>query len=420
MKVVHLSSSDLSGGAAIACKRIVDAQAINGIDSALLVQKKISSDPRVYSTTSNILSKLHYNYRLILDEGYIRLLTNQSRGRFSNPFFGKDISNHPLIVNADVINLQWINGGFLSLNTLRKIGSLRKPIVWTLHDMWAFTGGCHYVADCDKYLSECKQCPALRISSNRDCSSKIFIQKREIYNNLDLTILTTSRWLGREASRSGLLKNKKVVTIPTPIDSDLYKPLSKNSSREKMKLPLAKKIILFGAMNLSDERKGFKYLIEALKKINTLKEASYIELAVFGKIDESVLTKIPFKVNQLGRLKSETEIVAAYNSADIFAAPSLEDNLPNTIMESMSCGTPAVAFNAGGIPDMIDNNQNGILAKLKSSDELSDGLLKILFNDELRKKMSEESRKKVLKNFNSEVVVNKYKELYSNLIENRT
>jgi len=420
MKVVHLSSSDLSGGAAIACKRIVEAQAINGIDSALLVQKKISSDPRVYSTTSNILSKLHYNYRLILDEGYIRLLTNQSRGRFSNPFFGKDISNHPLIVNADVINLQWINGGFLSLNTLRKIGSLRKPIVWTLHDMWAFTGGCHYVADCDKYLSECKQCPALRISSNRDCSSKIFIQKREIYNNLDLTILTTSRWLGREASRSGLLKNKKVVTIPTPIDSDLYKPLSKNSSREKMKLPLAKKIILFGAMNLSDERKGFKYLIEALKKINTLKEASYIELAVFGKIDESVLTKIPFKVNQLGRLKSETEIVAAYNAADIFVAPSLEDNLPNTIMESMSCGTSVVAFDVGGIPDMVDNGKNGILAGLKSSDELADGILNLLSADELQKRMGEESRNKVLNNFNSQVVVSKYKELYSSLIKNRT
>jgi glycosyltransferase involved in cell wall biosynthesis len=410
----------LSGGAAIACKRIVDAQVLNGIDSALLVQKKISSDPKVYSTTSNLFSSIHYNLRFVLDEGYIRLLTNHSRGRFSNPFFGKDMSNHPLIVNADVINLQWINGGFLSLNTLRKIGSLGKPIVWTFHDMWAFTGGCHYVGDCKKFLTECKNCPALKLSSGNDLSNKIFNQKRTIFNKLNLTIVTTSRWLASEASRSKLLEGKRVHVIPTPIDSQIYRPINENLAREKLSLSSGKKIILFGAMNLNDERKGFRYLIEALKVIKTSSRNSVIELAVFGKLDERAISSIPFKINQLGQLKTEDEILAAYNSADVFVAPSLEDNLPNTIMESMACGTPVVAFDIGGIPDMVDNGKNGILTKPMSVEELAGGILKIISDDDLHGKMSIESREKILNAFDQASVARKYKVLYNNLIQNLT
>ncbi len=420
MKIVHLSTSDLSGGAAIACKRIVDAQALNGIDSALLVQKKISSDPKVCSTTTNLFSLLHYNLRFVLDEGYIRLLTNQSRGRFSNPVFGKDMSHHPLIVNSDIINLQWINGGFLSLNTLRKIGNLGKPIVWTFHDMWAFTGGCHYVGECTKFLAECKHCPALKLSSGKDLSNKIFNQKRSIFNKLNLTIVTTSRWLGNEASRSELLKGKQVEVIPTPLDSGKYKPIDKKEAREKLKLDSKKKIILFGAMNVNDERKGFRYLIEALNILKTSSGNLEIELAVFGKLNEIVIKKVPYKVNQLGHLKSETEIVSAYNSANVFIVPSLEDNLPNTVMESLSCGTPVVAFDVGGIPDMVENGKNGILTKPKSVEEIAAGILKIISDDDLQRKMSIESREKILKEFDQVSVVRKYKVLYNNLIQNLT
>ncbi len=416
MKVAHLSTSDLSGGAAIACKRIVDAQALNGIDSNLLVQKKISSDPRVYSTTQNFLSKLNYNLRLILDEGFIRLLTNQSRGRFSNPVFGTDITSHPLISESDIINLQWVNGGFLSLDTLRKIGSLGKPIFWTFHDMWAFTGGCHYVSDCQNYLTECGNCPALKFGSKNDLSYRIFNRKKKIYDKLNITIVTTSKWLASEASNSALLKTRKVFVIPTPIDSELFKPCDKKASRRKLNLPYDKKIILFGAMNLKDERKGFKYLIEATQIINELNELPDIELAVFGKIDERVLSSIPYKVNQLGQLKTENEIISAYNSADIFVAPSLEDNLPNTIMESMACGTPVVAFNIGGIPDMIDDGQNGILTKLKSSENLANGIRIVLSDEDLLKKFSLSSREKVVRVFNQKVIAEKYFETYKSFL----
>lgn len=418
MKVIHLSTSDLIGGAAIACKRIVDAQVLSGIDANLLVQKKVSLDPRVYSITTNIFSKLHYNMRLVLDEGFIRLLTNQSRGRFTIPFIGTDLSYHPLLVSADIINLQWINGGFLSLDTLRKIGNFGKPIFWTFHDMWAFTGGCHYVSDCQNYLTECGNCPALKFKSKNDVSYRIFNRKKEIYDKINLTIITTSKWLAAEASRSNLMKEKSVFVIPTPINSEIFKPGDSQSSRRLLNLPYHKKIILFGAMNLKDVRKGFKYLIEALQILNKTNKFNDVELAVFGKLDEKVLSSIPYKVNQLGQLKTDNEIISAYNAADVFVAPSLEDNLPNTIMESLACGKPVVAFGIGGIPDMIDHLENGYLAKARSVDDLAKGINWYFDNLENINKLRFNAREKVVKNYSQEVVAKKYKELYSSLIQN--
>lgn len=417
MKILHLSNSDTSGGASIAARRICDAQQmIPEINSKFLVQTKKSGNKNVFSTQLTFSNKIYYTFRFVLDEFSIRLLTIQSRGRFSFPFFGEDISRIDLVKNSDIINFHWINGGFLSLNSLNKIGKLKKPIVWTLHDMWAFTGGCHYTSGCVNFIDYCSNCPSLLFKSDNDLSYKIFNRKKQIFENLNLTIITCSKWLAKEVSRSKLLKDKKIISIPNPLDIDLYKPIPQMTAREKLKLPLDKKIVLIGAMNLKDERKGFRYLFEALHIINELKDKMNIEIVVFGKLDESILNKIPFKVNQLGKLKSEQNIVIAYNSADVYVAPSLEDNLPNTVMEAMSCGVPVVAFNVGGIPDIIDNEQNGILAELKSTEELAKGITLILSDEELRKKYSLSAREKVLKDFNQKIIAERYFEVYKSLL----
>ena len=290
MKVVHLSSSDISGGASIACKRISDALILENVDSNLLVQKKSSPDHKVQSTTNSFISRLHYNLRFALDEGYIRLLTNQQRGRFSNPFIGIDIADHPLIINSDIINLHWINGGFLSLNTLKKLGELGKPIVWTLHDMWAFTGGCHYSLDCRKFEKECNYCPSLKQSGKNDKSNKIFSEKK-YFKELNLTIVTCSKWLKLEAEKSALLGEKKILNIPNPLDTEFYKPLDKILSRKKLGLSENKIYILFGAMNLVDERKGFRYLLDSLNKLASGSPDTKvkIEILVFGKANDETL-----------------------------------------------------------------------------------------------------------------------------------
>lgn len=419
MKVVHVSNSDTNGGAALAALRICRAQQyISNLDSKLLVQLKKSNDKNVFSTQLSLTNKISSALRFALDELAIRLLTLQSKGRFSFPFFGEDITKFDLIKNSDIINLHWINGGFLSLNSLKKIGELKKPIVWTLHDMWAFTGGCHYSSGCEKFIDNCLKCPSLLFKSESDLSEKIFSIKKEIFENLNLTIVTCSKWLAKEASRSRLFSNKKIIIIPNPIDTDFFKPLNLKTSRENLQLPLDKKIILLGAMNLKDERKGFRYLVEALNIIKDTKNILIpeFELLVFGKLDATLLDKIPIKVHQLGKLNTENEIVMAYTSADIYVAPSLEDNLPNTIMEAMACGVPVAAFNVGGIPDMIDNGQNGILAEVKSSNDLADGIRRILVDKELHRNFSGAAREKTLKQFNRKTITEKYYEVYSSIL----
>ena len=418
MKVVHLSTSDNGGGASIACRRISDSLILNGVDSVILVQNKKSREQNVFSIVDSPFSKLSYLFRFFKDESFIRLYTVQRRGRFSNPAFGTDISFHQLLKEADLINLHWINGGFISIQSLKELKILNKPIVWTLHDMWAFTGGCHYNLGCEKFFTTCKNCPSLKFPGNNDLSSKIFNEKKQVYKNFNLTIVTCSKWLAEEANKSELLKDKKVKNIFNPVDPEVYKPVDKYEARKKINLPHDKFLILFGSMNTKDERKGLKYLLDSLhliaKKDNELKNK--IELIVFGSADNNILKEVPFVVNSFGRFKSETEVVLSYNSADIYLAPSLQDNLPNTVLESIACGTPVVAYNVGGISEMIDHKLNGYLAELKSVNDLSDGILWFYNNRERAHELSDNARKKAVENFNPLLIGKRYFDLYKTLV----
>lgn len=419
MKIIHLSTSDLNGGAAIAAYRVYKAQQKNAdLDTQFLVQRKKSNDENVSTIGDSSSHKFISTFNIWADELTIRMLSEISKGRFTFPFFGENPNQNNLLQECDVINLHWINGGFLSLHSLEKLKQLNKPIVWTQHDMWAFTGGCHYTAGCEKFITDCSICPKLIFRSNNDFSAKIFSKKKAILDQMNLTVVSSSNWLAEEAMRSKLLGKKKSFVIPTPIDFNIYKPIDLEKARTDLRLPLDKKLILAGAMNLKDERKGFLYLIQALQIIHDLNNRlkSDLELVLFGRLDESALNKIPFKVHQLGRLNNEEEIVKAYNTADIYLAPSLEDNLPNTVMEAMACGIPVVAFNVGGIPDMIDHNTNGILATLRSSEELAYGIKLLLNNDSLRKNFSNSAREKVIKNFDQIIIAEKYFEVYKSLL----
>ena len=419
MKIIHLSTSDLNGGAAIAAYRIYKAQLKNSnINPQFLVQRKKSNDDTVTAIGVSSFYTFLSNLLIWADELTIRILSENLKGRFTFPFFGRDLTKNKLLMECDVVNLHWINGAFLSLNSLEKLKQLNKPIVWTQHDMWAFTGGCHYTDGCVNFIRSCSICPKLIFKSENDFSTKIFKRKKTIFDNMNLTIVSSSNWLAEETERSQLLSTKKSYVIPTPIDFDIYRPINKEKARIDLRLPLDKKLVLAGAMNLKDERKGFLYLIQALQIIydSNNKLCSDIELVVFGKLDENILNKIPFKVHQLGRLNNEKDIVKAYNTADIYLAPSLEDNLPNTIMEAMSCGIPVVAFNVGGIPDMINNNLNGILTQPRSSEELANGIMLLLTDEDLRKRFSINAREKVVKNFNEKLVAEKYLEVYKSLL----
>ena len=417
MKVIHINNSDKGGGAARAVVDISNALYEAGINSTILVQQKLSYNNRIHSTTKTLIKKIHFFFRFWFDYLLIRLFTKQARGRFSFPFWGIDISNEHLIKEADIIHLHWINQGFFSVKTFRKLSELNKPIVWTLHDMWAFTGGCHYSDGCEKFISECENCPLLTFSSENDFSNKIFDDKVLIYKNLNINIVTCSKWMAKEAKRSYLFQNKKIVAIPNSIDSDIYKPVDKNIAREKLNLPNDKILILFGTMNLNETRKGFVFLKEALQTITTnnpeLKEK--IELFVFGSSNTKDLNDINLKANFLGRISNTEKLIYCYNAADVFVAPSIEDNLPNTVMESLSCGIPVVAFNIGGMPDMIEHKVNGYLAEPQNKISLAKGIIWVIENNE-KEILSLNARKKVTENFTPEIVANLYMNFYKSLI----
>ena len=428
MKITILSTFDNFGGAAIAASRLNKALNNNGLSSNMLVQDKKGNLPNVESIAQNWFQKKLALLRFALDRYQFAFYEKNKDVRFifSQAKIGVDIHNHPLIQQSDIIHLHWINFGFLSLNSLEKLFITHKPIVWTLHDMWVFTGGCHYSRECTNYERNCGNCVQfLKNPSENDLSHQVWERKKEIFSKANLTIVTCSEWLAQRARESSLLKDKTIVSIPNPIDTDVFRPIEKSIARGNFKLSPDKKYILFGAVKISDVRKGFTYFAEALSilktllskssQATTLNQTSKIEIFIFGQAQASDFEGFPFKVNILGKLSDLETIATAYSAASVFVSPSIEDNLPNTIMESMACGTPVVGFDVGGIPEMIDHEKSGYLAKYKSSEDLAKGIYWILFEANYEE-LANNSRQKVLDNYSEKVVAEKYKKVYQSLL----
>lgn len=421
-KVVHLSISDINGGAAIAALRIHNAQLKSGIDSKLLVQSKLSDNSNVISLVQTPLDKIKRYIRVFLDKLTFKTLSLSKRERFTFPNFGMDLSNNDLVREADVINLHWINEGFLSLKSILLLAALKKPLVFTLHDMWAFTGGCHYNHGCEKFINNCGNCPALKFRGENDLSRKIYKMKSRAFKDLNFSAVTPSNWLNAEAKKSSLFRNRKIRTIHNPVNTGIFKPNEKLNSCKKLNLPTEKNLILFSAMELINERKGLRYLISALKIISK-NQPEYLEntnIVILGLTAGMELSEIPFQIHIFGKITNENKLVDCYNAADIYVTPSLQDNLPNTVVESLSCGTPVVAFNTGGMPDMIEHLKNGYLAELKSSEDLAAGMVTLLSDPKVLLKMKEKCRETALEKFNEETIANQYSAYYKELLAQHT
>ena len=384
LKIVHINTSDIRGGAAIAAHRLHRTLLRNNIDSKMLVMKKDSDEKEVIKTKDNsfekhILSKI----RVLFRKAILYRYRNRKDIIFSPAKFGLDITKNKVVQEADVIHLHWVVGGYLSLNSLDKLFSLNKKIVWTLHDMWTFTGGCHYSNTCNKYIDSCGECPILNSNKKNDLSRKIFERKSEIYQERDIKIIACSDWLGECAKKSNLLKNKNVNIIPNVLDENVFKHIDQNIAKVILNLDKNKKYILFGAINSTgDDRKGWKYLKEALNIIdkNNSLSNNEVELLVFGSSYSENIDSLPFKVQFLGRLYDEYSLSLVYNASDVFVGPSLEEAFGQTFNESIFCGTPAISFEGTGTEDIIDHRVNGYLAEHKSSEDLAKGIVWSLNN----------------------------------------
>ena len=419
MKVALINTSDSGGGAAEACMRLLKALQLQQVDVTMVVQHKKRAEDHVYTIEKIALDKARSNFNFFYER--LPFIAFQERDKtvrfaFSTANAGTDISREKVIQEADILHLHWTNSGFLSIKDLEKLFALNKPIVWTLHDMWVFTGGCHYAGTCDHFMNQCGDCYFLRNPNKDDISHSGWLRKSNMYTDAkNISFVSCSKWLGEVAKQSALLKNASVQAIPNPIDTELFSPKDKAAARQKWGINPEAKIILFGAANINDRRKGISYLVEALHYLkNNYTQNTPVEMVIFGKNKHFDTTALSFPVHQLNIIISPSDLAEIYSMADVYVTPSVEDNLPNTIMEAMACGTPCVAFNTGGIPDMIDHQQNGYLANFKDATDLAAGLNQLLNN---AAGFPEAARAKVLRDFNNEKVAGQYISLYRSILK---
>lgn len=362
MKVVHLVTVK-EGGAGRAAVRISDALCKQGIDSSVLTIRDIEMFNQ--GLKERIKRKISFNAADRKTKRYA------PKSYFNFDLKGLDFTLVPQIQQADIIHLHWVADGMASNHTIERLSVLHKPIVWTLHDMHPFTGGCHYDEQCGRYMEHCGMCPLLSSNDERDITYTNMIQKEAAVKKLNLTVVGCSRWIANCAKKSSVFKRHKCITIPNIIDQSVYYPIDKHTARQALGIPDdRKKIILFGAMSsTSDKRKGFEYLKEALKLLNNRQ----YRCCVFGGCAEN---KTDMEMLSLGTLSDDVSLRLAYSAADVFVAPSLQENLANTVMESLACGTPVAAFRIGGMPDMIKDGMNGYMAELGNVEELGQAIVK--------------------------------------------
>jgi glycosyltransferase involved in cell wall biosynthesis len=414
MKILHLNTYDKAGGAEIATYRIHKGLQKKGIDSNILVLNKKLNDPNIFGYQGklhNISSKVRAKLNKLPLFFY-----KDRQPEFTAAWIYQDIQHQLNKINPDIINLHWIYNGFLRPESL---SAFQKPLVWVLHDMWPFTGGCHYTRGCVKYHNQCGACPNLNSNKDNDLSRQLWQRKFKAWSELNITIVSISRWLADCARQSSLFKNCRIEVIPNSVDSSEYKPISKSLVRKQLGLHPTNKLILFGAMNsTSNKRKGFQYLIPALQKLAQSSCAENMELVVFGSLDKNNSLDLGMKATYFGILNGET-LAQLYSAADVMVVPSVEEGFGNTTIESLACGTPVVSFDCTGLKDTVEHQKNGYRAECFSSDDLARGITWVLEDEERWQGLSRRSREKVEEEFTLEVQAQAYIKLYEEILSDR-
>ena len=419
MKILHLNYSDSNGGAAKAAKRLHEALLLSHVNTKMLVINKTGLDENTYTPLRNnkifwrmrkFFIRLSYDYYNPLKKYSDRSKTLYSVSSYST----NNIINTINKLKPDIVHLHWICNEMLDVEALTKI---KVPIVWSLHDMWPFTGGCHYDEDCSRYKEICGQCKVLGSNKDKDLSYQVFSRKLKVYKSLkNFNVVGLSSWISKCAEESSLLSHVNLVTLPNPIDTNEFNVVKKKTARELLNLPAEKNLILFGAMSAtSDPRKGYLLLKEALRDFDD----KNTELVVFGANSSNDLIKISSKINYIGVIHDSITLKLLYNACDVMVVPSRQENLSNAIMESLSCGTPVVAFNIGGNADMIEHKKNGYLAKKDDVHDLFEGIRWVLSSNQ-DKILSKNARKKILENFDYSIVGTLYLKFYRSLIDRRS
>ncbi|MFQ5576763.1 MAG: glycosyltransferase family 4 protein [Anaerolineae bacterium] len=389
MNVLHINTSAYAGGAARAMARLHRGLITQGHTSRIVAKSGPPNDPEVYTVAGNAWPGRIVNALAVRADAWFGIPTGH---RAPGATF-----NSNLFRQTDVIHLHNLHGRYFNYHRLPDM-SARKPVVWTLHDMWAFTGHCAYSYNCERWQTGCFQCPLLRGKgrlrvepqpTRLDRTRQIWRNKRALYRRAGLHITAPSRWLADLARQSILAGTGTIQHIPNGVDLNIFRPLDRDAARAELNIPPAANVIFFAAANITAYRKGFAHLPAALK---ALEPAGPTVLLTMGAVSESGPQAARFKQVNLGHLSDERKQCLAYNAADLFVFPTLADNQPLTVIESLACGTPVVAFKVGGVPEMVRHMQTGYLARPGDARDLAHGIQTLLHNDALRAQMRRRCR----------------------------
>lgn len=415
MRVLIINTSELTGGAAVAASRLQAALTHIGVEAEMLVRDRQTSSPKIHTFRGRWRMKWAFIRERL---GIFFHLRGQRRGLFAidTAVAGGNVTETDAYRRADVIHLHWINQGLLSLNELQRILRDGKAVVWTMHDIWPVTGICHLALSCTRYRKACGQCPYLPHSgSPHDLSHRIWSKKQAVYATAPMTFVACSRWLAGEARSASLTHGKTVVDIPNPIDTTVFAPRDRAKARAQLGLPTdpSLRIVLFVAQRITNLNKGMPYLVEAFRQYLTTYPEHRRDTALFilGGAAEEFRATFDIPVFTTPYTYEVDTIVNIYNAAQLFVLPSVSENLPNTIMEALSCGIPCLGFRVGGIPEMIDHGKNGYVAAAKDANDLCEGLHQML-DESNHDQLALAARTKVLDHYSFDRVGRRYLALY--------
>lgn len=412
MRVVHVSPTDTEGGAAKGAYNLHRALRNSGVDSVMLVQRKYSDDPSVVGIHGNN-GVIHDGMRNNLDRVPLKLSGWTGEGWWTVGWLPFDLRATMTRLHPDIVHFHWAGRGAAPIGTLRQLRDRR--IVWTLRDMWPLTGGCHYSNGCEKFLSQCRRCPRLGLNFPFDLARWQWRRKQATRRDVPITYVALSRWMADYARRSPLTYGNEIAVIPNGIDVERFAPFDKAQARSIWRLPQGKQIILFGAINaVSDTRKGYTYLRDALKQHIAKETADQALVVVFGASNMGL--DLGMQTRCVGRVNDEVSLALLYACADVMVVPSIQENMGKTGIEAMACGVPLVAFDNTGMPDIVDHKINGYLAKNLSSEDLAKGIDWCLEWSTQSDRLSVAAREKAMRRFDVRHVASLHVDLYHRLM----
>ncbi len=414
MKVLQLSTFDTNGGAARATHRIHTALRKTGVDSTMLVAKKWGVDPSV-----QFFPVRFHDRKDRYAQKIIALQHTPNPVMHSINLFPSGIHKHINQSDADIVHFHWIHWEMISL---AEIAQITKPIVWTLHDMWAFCGAEHYedLHNPGRYIQGYTRDNRPAGYSGPDINAWAWHRKEKFLKPLGIDFVTPSHWLANCVRESSLFCRHDVTTVGNCLDTDIFFPVDRELARKLHGLPADRKLLLFGAdYSLGDPRKGYDLLQETLARLAADGWAEKCEAVVFGVNRPGGAPDLPMKAHFVGRIKHDGLMALLYSAADVFVAPSRQDNLPNTVLEALACGLPCAAFRLGGMGDLVEHRENGFLAEPYDTEDLAGGIEWLLEEGERHDRLRAAARSKVKNSFAQSPVALRYRSLYEEVLAKR-